>query len=342
VSIIVPIYNVEKYLHRCVDSLLNQTNRNIEIILVDDGSNDRCPLFCDEYAEKDSRVKVVHRINGGLGYARNSGLDLAKGEYIGFVDADDYVDADMFEIMYNVAFKNNADFVRVDNYKETIEGVVLNANYVPSLKEGNYEREKILSDLLYPQFGMLPGDSGDKYVSCSVWRNIYKREIIEKYSIRFVSERDLISEDIPFNLDFMYHSQKAYVINKKFYHYIINEKSLTQIYREDRFDKELVLYHDLKKRLIYYNLYGYCKLRLERHLLSRARMCIRNEVLGNPIKKSVFSNIKKILDCNEIIQILSSYPINRMKPKYMLVTMMMKFKCIKILNLLAPKLKKDM
>lgn len=92
VSIIVPIYNVEKYLDRCMASLLNQTLEDIEIIMVDDGSPDRCPKMCDEYAKKDSRVKVVHKKNGGLGYARNSGLDVATGEYVAFVDSDDYVD----------------------------------------------------------------------------------------------------------------------------------------------------------------------------------------------------------------------------------------------------------
>ena len=91
VSIIVPVYNVEKYLDRCMESLLNQTLKDIEIILVDDGSPDNCPQICDEYAKKDSRVKVVHKVNAGLGYARNSGLDVASGEYVAFVDSDDYV-----------------------------------------------------------------------------------------------------------------------------------------------------------------------------------------------------------------------------------------------------------
>ena len=96
VSIIVPVYNVEKYLVRCMESLLNQTLKEIEIILVDDGSPDNCPQMCDEYARRDSRVKVIHKSNAGLGYARNSGLDVAVGEYIAFVDSDDYVDTSMY------------------------------------------------------------------------------------------------------------------------------------------------------------------------------------------------------------------------------------------------------
>ena len=130
ISIIVPIYNVEKYLDRCVRSLCNQTLQDIEIILVDDQSPDDCPRMCDEYAKQDSRIIVIHKKNGGLGYARNSGMKVATGEYVAFVDSDDYVDLDMFESMYNSAKKYDADFVRVDNYKERTDGAVLNQNYV--------------------------------------------------------------------------------------------------------------------------------------------------------------------------------------------------------------------
>ena len=103
ISIIVPIYNVEKYLDECMLSLLNQTLEDIEIILVDDESPDNCPKMCDEYANKDKRVKVVHKKNGGLGLARNSGLDVATGEYVAFIDSDDFIDLDMMVHLYNVA-----------------------------------------------------------------------------------------------------------------------------------------------------------------------------------------------------------------------------------------------
>ena len=111
VSIILPIYNVEKYLDRCVDSLLNQTLKDIEIIMVDDGSPDNCPQMCDEYAKKDRRVKVVHKKNGGLGFARNSGLDIANGEYVAFVDSDDYVGLDMYKTLYDRAEVDKCDAV---------------------------------------------------------------------------------------------------------------------------------------------------------------------------------------------------------------------------------------
>ena len=116
VSIVVPIYNVESYLERCIQTLLNQTLKDIEIILIDDGSPDHCPQICNEYAQKDSRIKVIHKKNAGLGYARNSGLEIARGKYLAFVDSDDYVEANMYEILYNKIKDSNSDVVFC-NYK---------------------------------------------------------------------------------------------------------------------------------------------------------------------------------------------------------------------------------
>lgn len=108
ISIIVPVYNVEKYIHRCIHSLINQTLRDIEIILVDDESPDSCPQICDEYASKDTRIKVIHKKNEGLGLTRNAGLEAATGEYIAFIDSDDWVDLVMYETLYNTAQRSNA------------------------------------------------------------------------------------------------------------------------------------------------------------------------------------------------------------------------------------------
>ena len=111
VSIIVPIYKVEKYIYKCINSILGQSLTEFELILVDDGSPDRCGEICDEYSKKDNRIKVIHKNNGGVSSARNIGIDNACGEYIGFVDPDDYIDANMYEILYKCAKKNNAEVV---------------------------------------------------------------------------------------------------------------------------------------------------------------------------------------------------------------------------------------
>ncbi len=109
ISVIIPVFKVEKYLEKCIKSIVNQTIENLEIILVDDGSPDQCPKICDYWASKDSRIKVVHKKNGGLSDARNAGLDIAKGEYISFIDSDDWVALDMYEIMLKAMKEENAD-----------------------------------------------------------------------------------------------------------------------------------------------------------------------------------------------------------------------------------------
>ena len=111
ISVIVPIYNVEKYLDRCVDSIINQTYKNLEIILVDDGSPDNCPQMCDDYAKKDSRIKVVHKENGGLSDARNVGMEVATGEYVSFIDSDDYISLDFYETLLETIVDNDSDIV---------------------------------------------------------------------------------------------------------------------------------------------------------------------------------------------------------------------------------------
>ncbi len=338
VSIIIPIYNVEKYLERSVNSVINQSFKDLEIILVDDESPDNCPDMCESFKEADSRIKVIHKKNGGLGLARNSGLDVATGDYVFFLDSDDYIDLDTIECMYNAAISNDADFVRVDNYRESLDGRILNESYVPPMREGVYDKEELRQDLLFPQFGMAPTDTADKYVSCSVWRNLYRKDIIDAENIRFVSEREMISEDIPFNLDFMMRADRAYVINRKFYHYIVNDSSLTQSYKADRFNKELDLYRGLEKRLTEYGVYEPCEERMKRFLMTRARNSIKRELIGNTDKAKAKENVKKILGTQELEKIFKTYDGNKLPMKYRLVFWAMKYKWIDVLWVIRNKL----
>jgi len=130
ISIIVPVYNVEKYLCRCLDSILQQTYTNLEVILVDDGSLDNCPHICDKYAVRDNRVRVIHKTNGGLSSARNVGLDIANGEWVGFVDSDDWILPDMYEKLYSAAICENADlaicgYIYIDENNIPSDGISL-------------------------------------------------------------------------------------------------------------------------------------------------------------------------------------------------------------------------
>lgn len=173
ISIIVPCYNVEKYLERCLLSLVNQSLKDIEIILIDDGSLDNCPQLCDEWREKDSRVKVIHKPNGGLGYARNSGLEIAQGEYIAFVDSDDYVDTCMYEQLYNSTDKGKHDAVLCGLRQEVApQSYVLIRDYdIPTTFVEKQMDYLALSFLYKTELNT------HSRLFMSVWHGIYKREL---------------------------------------------------------------------------------------------------------------------------------------------------------------------
>ena len=170
VSVIVPVYKVENYLRECVDSILNQSFRDIELILVDDGSPDNCPAICDEYAKKDERVKVIHKPNGGLSSARNAGLDVACGNYIGFVDSDDWIESDMYQKMMCAAMSADADicFCRVAAAKE--DGTRLENKRLFGFGNNILSGKEVL-DLLVK--------GGSTYYE-SVWNKLYKRALFLK------------------------------------------------------------------------------------------------------------------------------------------------------------------
>ena len=167
ISVIVPVYKVEPYLSRCLDSIINQTYRNLEIILVDDGSPDRCGEICDEYARQDSRIRVIHKANGGLSDARNHGIDVAIGDYIAFVDSDDYIATDMYEKMLARLELDNSDMV-VCNYYRFDEGSAPPKDGYIQLPDRVLTQDEAFD--FYLQIG------GD-YVSA--WNKLYKRTIFD-------------------------------------------------------------------------------------------------------------------------------------------------------------------
>ena len=164
VSIVLPIYNVEKYLRRCIDSVINQTLREIEIILVDDGSPDDCGQICDEYCKKDERIKVIHQKNRGLSAARNSGIEIATSEYICFIDSDDYIEKDMIEYLYNNAKKYNTD-ITCCGFTNIYENGI--NEKITTVKE-----KKIYSSKEALDIHLLSG-----YIEVVAWNKLYKLEL---------------------------------------------------------------------------------------------------------------------------------------------------------------------
>ena len=201
VSIIVPIYKVEPYLRRCLDSIVNQTYTNIEIILIDDGSPDNCPQICDEYASKDNRIKVIHKMNGGLSDARNSGIDISKGEYISFVDSDDWVDEKYIEILLDLTIKENADIV-IGEYTKT-QGVILQ------------EKQNIWTKTYSSKEALIRLFSKNNITFTVSWGKLYKKELFN--SIRFPIGK--FHEDEFTTYILFYNSTKIVYTSKILYNY---------------------------------------------------------------------------------------------------------------------------
>lgn len=236
VSVVLPIYNVEKYLDRCIESVIRQTYKKIEIILVDDGSLDSCPQKCDDWAKIDVRVKVVHKKNAGLGYARNTGIENASGEYICFFDSDDYIADDTIEKAYEAVKKGNADigifgFSTVDK-----NGNVTNV-IAPKTKCQKYVDENVLTTFLPDLISWNPDNGVATDLRMSAWTAIYSMKLIQRSSWRFASEREIISEDVYSLLDLYHDVKSVVVIPEAFYFYCENETSLTHSYKKDRYNR---------------------------------------------------------------------------------------------------------
>lgn len=196
-SIIVPVYNTEKYLDRCVKSLLSQTLSNIEVILVDDGSPDGSGRICDDFSAGDPRVRVIHKKNEGQGIARNAGLDLASGEYVLFIDSDDYIEEDTCSRLSSYMKEKK---VQLCSFGYIIEDPSGGEVYRPEISERIYRKEEIRDEFIHHFFG--DSSEQDELRGVSACMTAFQREMIEKYQIRFPSERQVLSEDTVFSLEF--------------------------------------------------------------------------------------------------------------------------------------------
>lgn len=236
VTVVVPIYNVEKYLSRCIESIINQTYRNLEIILVDDGSPDRCPAICDEFAEKDSRIKVIHKVNAGLGMARNTGIDNATGDYICFFDSDDYIEPDTIEFCLTSAVDNKADLVVFGHDNVTNDGKLLGV-HKPCPPKQLFLDDEIIETLLPVSLNCNQKSGDDWNTSLCAWNKLYSMEVIRKSGWRFASEREIISEDFYSLTELHKYLKSVFVTERVFYHYVVNETSLSRSFKADRFER---------------------------------------------------------------------------------------------------------
>ncbi len=249
VSVIIPVYNVEKYLARCIDSVLEQTVKDIEVILIDDGSTDKSSVICDQYALADPRINVIHKDNGGLASARNAGLHIAKGKYVFFLDSDDWLERDGLKILYDKGEEYNVDFVRFRPFRSGLPG---KAEHVPArlekvreLSEGYYNKDRIISEV-YPR--LLATSHLTMGAIVGVWESLYRRDFLNKNGL-FFHEEIRYSEDLIFSAELVRAADSFYYIDSPcVYHYYYNPESISRSFRENRWDscKETVRVAKLK------------------------------------------------------------------------------------------------
>lgn len=214
ISVIVPIYKVENYLSQCVESIINQTYQHLEIILVDDGSPDRCPQICDEYALKDKRIRVIHKENGGLSSARNSGLDIATGDFVAFVDSDDWLDREMYQNLINVLNETQAD-ISVCRFRREKE-----------MKEGSMDNHSTKTITMFNDYDDMCVhllSSSKPSISFMVWNKLFRREVIS--DTRFIEGQ--IYEDMYFDRNVLKRCAKLAFLDWEGYHYRVGRPGST-------------------------------------------------------------------------------------------------------------------
>ena len=281
VSIVVPVYNVEKYLSRCYESIVSQSYSNWEAILVDDGSTDDSGKVCDEIALADLRVKVIHKQNEGLGLTRNCGVRNSSGEYVFFLDSDDYIENDAIESLVGYILDEQCNLA-VGNfyYQEEIVGY--------PIPVGLYSGDEIDTEILLRIIGSEPGNN-DQLTPSSCGK-LYKRSIFYEYDIWFPSERVLIWEDLAFNFKYMRSCNRIYLSDKPVYHYCFNGDSLTHKFDPDKLEKVMAMYKYMMDQIEMAGLRMKAEDRLNNNFVGHIRTCLKLEAFydkENGITKTI-------------------------------------------------------
>ena len=331
VSVIVPVYNTEEYLEQCIGSITSQTLKEIEIIIVDDGSNEECAILCDSLAKTDERIRVIHKQNAGPGFARNTGIEAASGEYIGFVDSDDYIKPDMYDVLYNAALKTNADlvvsgisFVGGNTFGKS--GEYEEKHYFH--KETIFEKEDT-KNLLLGVVGALPHEPDDSRYGVSTCKNLFKRSVIVDKEIEFLSERKVMSEDAIFMIDFIKQIDKAVGIPGAFYCYRRNDASFSKSYRSDRFSMVQSFISEIENHIKDVSKTEEYSLYLNRLIQGYGRILCSQEIMyakENNIKYySLLERLKMICKSQMISDALKNYPWYRLPKKQAAFAFAMKY-----------------
>lgn len=308
ISVIVPVYNMEKYLEKCMESLLKQTYPKIEILLVDDGSQDKSAQMCDDYAASCDLIRVIHKKNEGLGMARNTGMDLAEGEYVAFLDSDDYIAADLIEKLYDAIEKTGVDVSKAGFERVLDTGKVV---AVKGYADEVFEGDRAKSEFAPRMIGSCP-DAKDS-LEMSVCASLYRMELIRKHNLRFPSEREMLSEDLCFNIDYAQFANGACTISDCGYYYRETVDSLSRKYKSERMARCCDFYQKMKQRLSDLGYGQETVYRLDRMLFINTRVCIRQAVQGmdaSPVR--IIQEIRTICSARVLQDAIAAHPVRRM------------------------------
>ena len=319
VSVVVPVYKVEKYLDRCVSCLQNQTLQDLEIILVDDGSPDRCPAMCDAYAQRDSRIRVVHKKNGGLSSARNAGIAAASGTYIGFVDSDDDCEPDMYEKLLRVMEREQVDFVMSDYLRYPAEGKpFLKTLEIPA---GRYDQNKIREEL-FPK--LIMRECIDYGPLLSVWHCLYRTEFLRANKLTF-DEQVRWSEDNIFSAEAGYLADSFYYLKGEgLYHYYQNPGTITTAFRPGAWDVYSTMNQHLHQFFDPVKDYDFSR-QLKLHMIYYACNCT-SQAAGQP-RKTAMTEIRRILNSAQMREAFQNFPMPKVPGKLKLQLLLMKYRC---------------
>ena len=297
-SLILPVYNVEKYVKRCVNSLLRQEYTDYEIILVDDGSTDSSGSICDKLADKNNNIFAYHKENGGLSDARNYGMDRAKGNYILFIDSDDWVDEKLLISLHNHLNKSNVDILKF-GFQKMQEGNYKNT-FFSYFNIGVYDRRQIEETILPYMIGPKRLFCYEQNACKSVWSHVYSLNFLRENNIRFVSEREILNEDYLFNLHTLLYAKSLEVTHYILYYYDYREGSLSKRYITNEFERKLKLHREYKLLLERNGLFERYETPYYSECVDGFYACISNECCcWNETSKYAVQNIKKILNCKE-------------------------------------------
>jgi len=292
VSVIVPVYKVEPYLLRCVRSIQKQTLKDIEIILVDDGSPDSCPDICDELARVDDRIKVVHKENGGLSSTRNAGMDIATGKYIGFVDSDDSIIPQMYEILYATIEREKVDFVMSDYYRVHKNG--MSFLKTAAIREGLYDKPRIREEI-FPR--LIMGEDIDYGPLLSVCHCLYNTQFLKNNNLRF-DEQVRWSEDNIFSAIAGYYANNFYYLKGQgLYNYYENPGTITTSFRKGAWEVYCTMNRHLHQFFDNKTDYDFSR-QLKLHIIYYACNCINTAITLS--KQEAMEEIRHICKSSEL------------------------------------------